>query len=76
MTKPVTSQRVEWIDCAKGITMLLVILGHSVYGSLRGVIFSFHMPLFFIMSCLTYRMSVDMPQLVRKSKKADRKSVV
>ena len=70
MTKTLTPQRIEWIDCAKGLSILLVVLGHSVYGMFRGAIFSFHMPLFFIMSCLTYRLSTDMSQLVRKAKKA------
>lgn len=63
-------QRIEWIDCAKGIAMLLVLLGHSVYGTLRGMIFSFHMPLFFILSAMTYRLSADTRQLGAKSKKA------
>lgn len=70
MTTPLTQKRIEWIDCAKGISILLVVLGHSVNGILRGAIFSFHMPLFFVMSCLTYRMSTDMGQLWRKTKKA------
>lgn len=42
-------QRIDWIDFAKGITILLVIIGHNVSGPLRGAIFSFHMPLFFIL---------------------------
>ena len=50
--------------------MLLVLLGHSVYGTLRGMIFSFHMPLFFILSCMTYRLSADTRQLGVQSKKA------
>lgn len=70
MGDTLVKKRVEWIDCAKGITMLLVILGHSVFGSLRGAIFSFHMPLFFILSCMTYRLSADGSQLWKKSKKA------
>lgn len=40
--------RVKWIDYAKGITMLLVIIGHTISDDLiRRMIFSFHMPLFF-----------------------------
>lgn len=39
--------RVKWIDYAKGITMLLVIIGHTISDDLIwGMIFSFHMPLF------------------------------
>lgn len=64
------NKRVEWIDIAKGITMLLVILGHSVFGVLRGAIFSFHMPLFFILSGMTGRFSANGTQLWTKCKKA------
>ena len=70
MANTLLKQRVEWIDCAKGITMLLVLLGHSVFGVLRGAIFSFHMPLFFILSTVTYRLSGDLSQWRRKSQKA------
>ena len=49
--------RIEWIDFAKGITIILVIIGHTVNGWIRGTIFSFHMPLFFILSCATFKYS-------------------
>lgn len=46
--------RIQWVDCAKGIAMLLVIVGHTVEQPLiRGLIFSFHMPLFFMLSGYT-----------------------
>lgn len=69
------SKRIEWIDCAKGIAIILVVVGHTVLNgkyasSLRGMIFSFHMPLFFILSCMTFRCSKDMEQYKRKSKRA------
>ena len=46
------NKRVEWIDLAKGLGMLLVILGHCVCfgGIMHNAIFAFHMPLFFILS--------------------------
>lgn len=70
-------KRIEWIDCAKGITIILVILGHvfrtGTYGSLlRGMIFSFHMPLFFILSSITYKYSkneFDFIKNIRRSAK-------
>lgn len=51
------TQRIEWIDIAKGIGILLVILGHSVKfgGAIHNLIFSFHMPLFFVLSGITYK---------------------
>lgn len=49
--------RIEWIDMAKGIAIILVIVGHTIdYSSpLRSFIFSFHMPLFFILAGYTFR---------------------
>lgn len=59
------TQRIEWLDMAKGVTMLFVVLGHITNGYLTakqfrewkelicGVhywIYSFHMPLFMILS--------------------------
>ena len=69
------SKRIEWIDCAKGIAIILVVIGHTVLNgkyasSLRGMIFSFHMPLFFILSCATFQCSKDIEQCKRKSKRA------
>lgn len=61
--------RIEWIDLAKGYTILLVVIGHVLLGLLNsnrfsehteslsfiiGVIYSFHMPVFFILSGYTY----------------------
>ena len=53
----IDTKRIDWIDIAKGIAILLVIIGHTVkFGSMtRNFIFSFHMPLFFILSGYTYK---------------------
>lgn len=50
-------RRLEWIDIAKGIGIIIVILGHCVpYGGFAfNFIFSFHMPLFFILSGYCYK---------------------
>lgn len=49
--------RLDWIDIAKGIAIILVIVGHTVPNpcSLRYAIFSFHMPVFFILAGYTFR---------------------
>ena len=41
------NKRIEWVDIAKGIAIVLMIIGHTVpYGSkVRNFIFSFHMQL-------------------------------
>ena len=47
-----TDKRISYIDMAKGIGIILVVLGHSIFPSenLTTWIYSFHMPLFFILS--------------------------
>jgi fucose 4-O-acetylase-like acetyltransferase len=48
--------RIEWIDIAKGIGIILVVFGHSLASgtTLRQLIFSFHMPLFFFLAGCTF----------------------
>jgi len=51
------SKRIEWIDTAKGIGIILVILGHSeIAPAVRYAIYAFHMPLFALLSGLTFRL--------------------
>lgn len=77
------TNRIDYIDCAKGIGILLVIIGHTVtndseavHQAIRGGIFSFHMPMFFMLSCMTYRLSADRDQFVRKIEKAFRHLII
>lgn len=57
-----TGKRIQYVDCAKGIAIILVIFGHVVewiypnnLGNIfHNIIYSFHMPLFFVLSGLTY----------------------
>jgi polysaccharide biosynthesis protein PslL len=48
------SKRIEYIDIARGIGILLVVLGHNDFGYISPfvykAIYSFHMPLFFFLS--------------------------
>lgn len=45
-------KRIEYIDIAKGICILLVVLGHELTwnDALRYFIYSFHIPMFFALS--------------------------
>ncbi len=51
-----STKRIKWVDTAKGLAILLVIAGHTAeMGSFtRSIIFSFHIPLFFILSGYTF----------------------
>lgn len=49
-----SKKRLDWVDIAKGIAIILMVVGHEVYNrSVYALIFSFHMPLFFILSGYT-----------------------
>ena len=64
-------KRIAWIDIAKGITILTVIWSHSLpFGCLpRNLIFSFHMPLFFILSGFTLKPAKNVKNLIERTKK-------
>lgn len=46
------AERVEWIDTAKGVGIILVIAGHTFFIMYSAIIYAFHMPLFFFLSGL------------------------
>ncbi|MDR1897827.1 MAG: acyltransferase family protein, partial [Prevotellaceae bacterium] len=65
-------QRFQWVDIAKGIGIILVVYGHVIRGiHSSGIIddktfylsdtfvYSFHMPLFFVLSGLFFKRSLD-----------------
>ncbi len=53
-------ERLVWLDVAKGIAIILMVLGHSGLPSvINNFIFAFHMPFFFIASGLVTAFSKD-----------------
>lgn len=49
-------KRIEWIDAAKGIGIILVVAGHvPTTAPIKQFIYSFHMPLFFFLSGLVFK---------------------
>lgn len=57
-TSTKTSERLLWVDISKGITIILMVIGHAnlpIYA--RNLIWAFHMPLFFILSGFTTKWS-------------------
>lgn len=55
--------RIEWIDVLKSLVMLLVVIGHAVPKdtpqTLGYYIYSFHMPLFFMISGMTFYLQLS-----------------
>lgn len=58
-------KRIEWIDLARGFAIYLVILGHTIQfifpeeKFIFRIIYSFHMPLFFILCGCTFQIRND-----------------
>ena len=52
---PEQTKRIEALDIAKGIGIILVIIGHMSSSYLRDWIYSFHMPLFFVLSGICFK---------------------
>ena len=49
------NKRIAWIDNAKAIAIFFIVLGHQLpSGELCGYLYSFHVPLFFFLSGLTF----------------------
>ena len=67
-------RRIEYIDIAKGIGIVLVVAGHLLdkENRLYAYIYSFHMPLFFVLSGFLLeldRQSSDFSNFIRMQKK-------
>lgn len=61
-----TKQRIEYIDIAKALGVLLVLAGHTGLPLLfRSWIYSFHMPLFFFVSGIWFRKRAWKDSLIR-----------
>lgn len=48
--------RIKWIDAAKGLGIVLVVMSHApIDETLKAFLFAFHMPLFFYLSGAVFR---------------------
>lgn len=67
----VVKPRIEWMDIAKAIAILAMVEGHVVpYGGyMRNWIYSFHMPLFFLLTGFTIKPVSSGRELLRAVKK-------
>ncbi|MEN0074878.1 MAG: acyltransferase family protein [Paracraurococcus sp.] len=54
--------RITWLDNARGIGIVLVVLGHAVApGYVRDILYAFHMPLFFFLAGVTATAAASTP---------------
>ncbi|MFZ2997783.1 acyltransferase family protein [Sphingobium sp.] len=50
------ADRLDWVDVARGIGIMAVVIGHVwTHGPVRDAMYSFHMPLFFLLSGMLSR---------------------
>lgn len=65
-------QRIEWIDAAKAVAIICIVLGHAVNGNgiLWHIVYGFHIPLFIILGGLIFSVRVEKFQdfVIRKFK--------
>lgn len=59
-------KRVQWIDVARGLGIIFVILGHLYMHELNIIIYSFHVPLFFFLSGYTFNAKSNFKDFFRK----------
>ncbi|WP_297298032.1 acyltransferase family protein [uncultured Methylovirgula sp.] len=64
------AKRIDWIDAAKGIGIIAVVVGHVVEptGYLARTLYSFHMPLFFVISGYLFNFEkndADLPKTIK-----------
>lgn len=52
--KDVAAKRLEYVDIAKGISMLCIIAGHMGVAKIDRFVFTFHVPIFFLISGYFY----------------------
>ena len=56
--KKIANKRIDWLDTLRGLAMFFVIWGHAFptnKGLVRKIIYSFHMPIFFLISGITFK---------------------
>jgi len=63
-------KRLHWIDVAKGICILAVIIGHMGNSTINNIVFPFHLTVFFILSGYTMKENkIDKEYLSQKFKR-------
>lgn len=63
--------RIDWIDMAKGWGIICVIIGHMIQGTfIDNWIYSFHMPLFFLISGYVFSTKYNFLEFVKRKVKS------
>lgn len=65
-----TSDRVAWIDVAKGVAMVAIIMGHLDISMVDRVVYPWHVPLFFIVAGFFLSTTGGIQEFIRKKAKS------
>lgn len=60
------TQRKEYLDLLRGIAMISIVLGHLAVRSINRVVFTYHLPVFFLITGYFTREGQPLPSLIRK----------
>lgn len=62
--------RKKWLDIAKGIAMILIVLGHTLRtGALRNIVYAFHVPCFFSLAGITAKETLSLNKILKDFKR-------
>nr|MBQ8251770.1 acyltransferase family protein [Lachnospiraceae bacterium] len=63
-------KRIDWIDIAKGIGIICIVLGHLGNGKINSIVYTFHVPLFFFLSGFLLNIEGKTKDFIKKKSKA------
>lgn len=69
MNKAKNTDRISYIDIVKGISMICIILGHFGIFNINRVVFTFHVPIFFLISGYFIDDKLKIKDLIKKKAK-------
>lgn len=63
-------RRIKWIDVSKALTLVLVVLGHTLRtGVVRNMVYSFHVPCFFFLSGIVADEELSAKNICKEAKR-------
>ena len=62
--------RIRWVDVAKGIAIISIVLGHLANRRINSVAFTFHVPVFFFLSGYFLNLDLKVSDFVKKKAKS------
>ncbi len=63
-----SKERIHYLDIAKGISMIAIVAGHLGNGPINQFVFTFHVPIFFLLSGYFMKPMDDIPFIKKKAK--------